>query len=171
MPALLRAVLSTPRIHLPCHRLAALAGVALLGCAMGGPEHPLVGVWELNLDRTRYGSSADPRVQETFVCQPAPDAVRCTIRSVRADGQRISGGFTAPDDGSPSRVHGIPEMDQVRLWRTGDRSAEATFELAGKAVFGYRAIRSEDGTSLTILAVDPVSRARLESVAVYDHVR
>jgi hypothetical protein len=35
-------------------------------------------------------------------------------------------------------------------------------------VFAYRAVRSDDGRSLTIVSVDPISRAVLNSVVVYD---
>lgn len=172
LPTFLHAMLSTPRIRILRSGLAVAAWIAVVGCAAGGgAEDPLAGAWELNLNRTRYGSGADPRKQETFICRPAADAVRCTIRSVRFDGQRVSGGFTARYDGTIGRVHGIPGIDEVRLRRTGDLSVDATFGLAGKPVFGYRAIRSAEGTSLTIMAVDPLTRARLASVAAYDRVR
>jgi hypothetical protein len=62
----------------------------------------------------------------------------------------------------------MPDADQVSLRRVDDFVADATFTYKGKPVFGYRAIRSDDSRSLTIVAVDPVSRVILNSVIVYD---
>jgi hypothetical protein len=45
---------------------------------------------------------------------------------------------------------------------------DATFTYNGKPVFAYRAVRSNDGRSLTIISVDPVTRAALTSVVVYE---
>jgi hypothetical protein len=45
---------------------------------------------------------------------------------------------------------------------------DATFLLRGKPAFGYRALQSDDGRSLMILAVDPVTRAAATTVVVYD---
>ena len=56
----------------------------------------------------------------------------------------------------------------MRLVRIDDSIAEATFENRGKPVFAYRVVRSDDRRSLTIVAVDPVTRAALSSVVVYD---
>ena len=129
---------------------------------------PLVGRWELNVARTHYGGGAEPRKKELFVCAAAGAGVRCTIESVRADGRTLSGGFTAAYDGSPGPTQGIPEVDHVRLIRVSASIADATFTSQGRPVFAYRAVRSANGRSLTIISVDPASRAVLNSVVVYD---
>ena len=129
---------------------------------------PLLGKWELNVARTRYGGGADPRQRELFVCARSRDGVDCSIESVRADGKRVVGGFTAAYDGAPGPTRGIPDVDQVQLIRVSPSIADATFTLRGTPVFAYRAVRSADGRSLTIISVDPATRAVLNSVVVYD---
>lgn len=129
---------------------------------------PLVGSWQLNLGRTHYGPGVDRRRSERMTCTAEAEAVRCTIQSVRADGRELTGVFAATLDGAPGLVTGIPDVDQVQLRRPNDSLLDATFLFRGRPAFGYRALQSEDGRSLMILAVDPVSRAAATTVVVYD---
>lgn len=131
-------------------------------------QDPLIGNWRVNLKRTHYGGGADPRRKETFSCSRWNAGVSCTIESVRSDGHFLKAGFRAAYDGRSSPVAGIPDVDRVLLSRTNDHVADATFSFRDKPVFAYRAVRSSDGNSLTIVSVDPVTRAVLQSVVVYD---
>ena len=71
-------------------------------------------------------------------------------------------------DASAGPTRGIPDVDHVRLSRINESIADATFTSQGRPVFAYRAVRSANGRSLTIISVDPTSRAVLHSVVVYD---
>jgi hypothetical protein len=146
------------------------AGACLIAVAAAQPPaaDPLVGRWELNLARTHYGGGAEPRTRESFVCAVSGTGVKCTIRSVRADGRTLLGRFTAAYGGPPGPTQGIPDVDHVRLTRVSASIVDATFTSQGRPVFAYRAVRSANGRSLTIISVDPVSRAVLNSVVVYD---
>ena len=64
--------------------------------------NPLVGRWELDVARSHYGGGAEPRRQESFICETVHDAVQCTTTSVRPDGRRVVATFTARDDGTPA---------------------------------------------------------------------
>ena len=129
---------------------------------------PLTGKWVLNVGRTHYGGGAEPRKQETFTCEADKKLLRCTIKSDRLDGKRVLGTFAAAYDGKPYAATGIPDVDRVSLQRVDDHVADATFSYKGRPVFGYRAIKSDDARSLTIVSVDPSTRAVLRSVVVYD---
>ena len=94
--------------------------------------------------------------------------MECEIQSFRTDGRALVGAFTAPYDGTTSPVAGIPDVSEVTLRKIDDFIADATFSLQGKSVFAYRAIKAADGRSLTIVSVDPETRAVLNSVVVYD---
>src|SRR5262249_3005654 len=142
---------------------APLTILATIACA-----DALDGQWVLNVERSHYGPGARPRRRETFVCASDKDVVECEIDSQRVDGTRVVGRFTAADDGTPRPAMGIPEVDQVTLRRVDDFAADATFSYRGKPVFGYRVVKSDDGQSLTIISVEPTSRAVLTSVIVYD---
>ena len=129
---------------------------------------PLAGRWTLNLERSHYGGGAEPRRQETLICQLDRDVLKCTIESVRASGRKLVGTFTAPYDGKRHPAAGIPDVDEVTLQKLDEFIADATFSYKGKPVFGYRAIRSADGRSLTIVSVEPTTRVVQSSVVVYD---
>ena len=159
------------------HRVTVVALVVLVGAAPTlyaqhtdppAPGVPLVGHWRLNLARTHYGNGVDVRRSETFTCDLNKLQLRCVIRSVRQDGRELAGQFTAPLDGSPSPVTGIPDLDSVALSRPIPSLLDATFFLRGKPIFAYRAYRSSDGASLMIVSVDPISRTALTTVVVYD---
>ena len=128
----------------------------------------LTGTWTLNRGRTHYGGGADARQRETMTCESERQRVHCTINSQRADGRWLLGNFVAAYDGRPHSVTGIPDVDSVSLRTIDNQSVDATFNLNSKAVFAYRAVQSDDGRSLTFVAVDPQSRKILNSVVVYD---
>ena len=143
-----------------CLALSMAAGIA--------SADPLTGKWTLNVGRTHYGGGAEPRKQETFACEAEKQLLRCTITSRRLDGKRVVGTFAAAFDGKAYAVRGIPDVDGVSLREIDDHVADATFTHNGRPVFGYRAIKSDDGRSLIIVSVDPTSRAVLNSTVVYD---
>ncbi len=129
---------------------------------------PLVGDWQLNIARTHYGPGVDQRRRERFTCAVRGARLECTIRGERADGRVVVGRFAAALDGTGAPVTGVPGVDEVRLRAVEATVADATFLRRGVPVFGYRAYRSKDGRSLVIVTVDPVSRAALSTVVVYD---
>lgn len=129
---------------------------------------PLSGKWVLNVGRTHYGGGAVPRKEETFTCEADKQLLRCTIKSTRVDGKQLLGIFAAAYDGKPYAVTGIPDVDSVRLQRVDDHVADATFTGNGRPVLAYRAVKSDDGRSLAIVSVDPISHSVLNSVVIYD---
>lgn len=150
---------------------AGIGAFFLAIAAQVSPADPLVGRWELNVARTHYGGGATPRARESFVCVLVTASIQCTIHSVMADGRTVHGGFTATYDGPSATTFGIPDVDHVQLSRVSDTIADATFAAQGHPVFGYRAVKASNGQSLTIISVDPISRAVLNSVVVYDRHR
>lgn len=137
--------------------------VTLVLSVTAAAADPLAGKWRLNLERSHYGGGAELRRQETFTCQRDGELMKCTIESVRADGRTLLGTFSATYDGKPHPAAGIPGVDQVSMHKLDEFIADATFSYKGKPVFAYRAIRSDDGRSLTVVSVEPTT-----SVVVYD---
>ena len=129
---------------------------------------PLVGTWKLDVARSHYGGGAEARRQETFTCRLDKDVLKCTIESVRADGRRLVASFTAAYDGKPHPATGIPDVDHVTLQKLDEFIADATFSYQGKPVFGYRAVKSDQGWVLTLVSVEPTTRVVGNSVVVYD---
>lgn len=152
----------------PMNKPFCLLSLALSVFAAAASADPLVGRWVLNVGRSHYGGGAEVRKQETFTCSADGRFVRCAIESERLDGGKVSATFAAAYDGKSYPVSGIRDVDRVSLKKAGDRVADATFRFRGRPVFGYRAVQSDDGRSLTVVSVDPVSRVVLNSVVVYD---
>ncbi|MEO5894261.1 MAG: hypothetical protein ABIS06_00990 [Vicinamibacterales bacterium] len=152
---------------------AALA-VTLLGLLAPGAQPaspaavPLIGEWQLNLARTHYGPTVKRRRSETLSCTDEKSQITCVMRSVRANGSIVTGGFSAALDGAAGRVTGIPDIDGVELRRSTGSVVDATFFAHGKPAFAYRTFQSQDGRSLMMVTVEPVSRAALTTVVVYD---
>jgi len=144
-----------------------LLGLWILAAPAVRPSAPVVGDWELDLGRTHYGPTVERRIRERFTCTQEGAFLACVIRAVRAGGRETVGRFRGTLDGAPAPVTGIPELDEVRL-RLDGAVLEATFGVHGAPVFGYRAYRSDDGRSLMIVTVDPVSKASLQTVVVYE---
>lgn len=148
--------------------LALLVATARRRECQAAPAVPLIGTWQLNVGRTHYGAGVDRRRRERMTCTTEADSVRCVIQSVRADGHELSGQFIAALDGSAAPVTGVPDVDEVQLRRPSVSLIDATFFSRGRPAFGYRAFQSDDGRSLMIMAVDPVTRAAATTVVVYD---
>lgn len=152
--------------------LALLIPMATHEAAWGVPRAqeavPLVGNWQLNIGRTHYGPGVDRRRRERMACSAETAGVHCVIRSVRSDGRELIGQFTAAVDGIAAPVTGIPDVDEVRLRAPHVSLVDAIFFFHNKPVFGYRAFPSEDGQSLIIVSIDPVSGAAATTVVVYD---
>ena len=129
---------------------------------------PLVGRWQVNLGRTHYGAGVDRRRHERMTCTEVKEGIHCVIESIRSDGSELTGRFTASLNGFIAPVTGIPGVDRVRLQAPKVSIVDATFFFRGQPAFGYRAFRSDDGRSLMIVSVDPVSRAAGTTVVVYD---
>lgn len=147
--------------------MTSLCFMLLLG-VIPASDDPLVGKWALNVARSHYGGGTEVRREETFTCEMDREIIKCTIESVRVDGRKLVGTFSAAYDGKPHPAAGIPDVDQVTLQRLNDFIVDATFSFKGKPVFGYRAIRSDDRRSLTVVSVEPTTRVVRSSVVVYD---
>ena len=148
-------------------RMTSLCFMLLLGVIPASVD-PLVGKWALNVARSHYGGGAEARREETFTCEVDREIVNCRIESVRVDGGKLLGTFSAAYDGKPYPAAGIPGVDEVTLQRLNDSIVDATFSFKGKPIFGYRAIRSDDRRSLTVVSVEPMTRVVGNSVVVYD---
>ena len=103
-----------------------------------------------------------------MTCTEVKEGIRCVIESVRSDGRELTGRFTTSLNGAIAPVAGIPDVDQVRLQAPKVSLVDATFFFRGQPAFGYRAFRSDDGRSLMIVSVDPVTRTAGTTVVVYD---
>ena len=80
----------------------------------------------------------------------------------------------APSQDEDDRAQGLAalsDIDTVDLQTRAGGLVDATFSYQGRPRYGYRAYRSTDGNTLSILSVDPITRAALTTLVVYGRVR
>jgi len=131
----------------------------------------LIGTWRLDLGRTHYGAGVDRRRRERMVCDTHGTSLRCTIESVRANGEALTARFSTPLAGGRAAVDGMADMDSVDVQPRAGGLVDATFSYRGQLKYGYRAYRSADNNTLFIISVDPVTRVALTSIVVYGRER
>ena len=133
-------------------------------------ELALIGAWQLDPGRTHYGAGVDRRRREHMRCDVREERLDCTVKSVRADGRRLTAHFSAPLTGATAAVTGLADIDTIRLQAGPHGIVDATFSYRGRPAFGYRAYRGDDNATLVVVAVDPRTRAALTSAVVYSRV-
>jgi hypothetical protein len=85
----------------------------------------------LRVAQTHHGGGARPCARESFVCVTVGAGVKCSIRSVPADGQTVFDGFGAAYGGPPAETEGISGTNRVRLTRVTAYIADATAMMHG----------------------------------------
>ena len=167
-----------------CARTTRLLFTALLGGAISvWAAHPmpvpgqssatsdedrlLLGIWKLNLAKSKYRSGPPPQSQ-TRTYEPQGQGVKATIKTTYADGRSSTVGYVANYDSLEYAVTGSPDADTIALKRVAPRTAEATLSHAGRVMATASRVISEDGNMLTITYQGVQLGNHVDYVAVYD---
>lgn len=128
-------------------------------------QDALLGVWQLDLAKSRYVPGPPPRSEtRTYVRDKA--GMKGTIRRLRDDGREEVIEYRADFD-HEYPVMGTEAYDTIRLKRIDAHTAEAVLSHAGRVFGTARRVVSEDGRTLTI-TFRQEDRGLLESnTAVY----
>lgn len=124
---------------------AALSGQR--GAASTLPDH-LVGVWQLNLAKSRYFPGPGP-IMETRTYLREGDSVVGVIQRMFKDGRRERIEYTANFD-REYPVIGTDEYDHVVLKRIDEYTSEAVLSHAGRVYGIARRTIASDSQSMTI---------------------
>jgi hypothetical protein len=128
-------------------------------------QEPLLGVWQLDLSKSRYTPGPPPR-GETRTYLRDGEGIKGTIRRQRDDGRQEVIEYRADFD-HEYPVMGTEAYDTIKLKRIDARTAEAVLSHAGRVFGTARRVISEDGRTLTI-TFRQEDRGLLENnVAVY----
>ena len=111
------------------------------------PDH-LVGVWQLNLARSRYFPGPGP-TSETRTYTREGDSVVGVILRMFQDGRRERIEYTANFD-REYPVMGTEDYDHVVLKRIDEYTSEAVLSHAGRVYGIARRVIASDGKSMTI---------------------
>ena len=132
------------------------------------PDH-LVGVWQLNVAKSRYFPGPPP-TSETRTYSRAGDSVVGVIRRTFKDGRSDRIEYTADFD-REYPVMGTEDYDHVVLKRIDENTSEAVLSHAGRVYGIARRVIAADGRSMTItFRRENQSGPSVYNVAVYDRV-
>jgi hypothetical protein len=113
-----------------------------------GSKDPVVGTWQLNLQKSTFAPGPAPKSQtNTYVREG--DLVTMTAEGVDAKGNRISQEWSAKYDGNDYPVTGSSMFDSVALKREKD-AVVATRKKNGKVVSTATRVISEDGKEMRV---------------------
>ncbi len=144
--------------------LTAITLGALLAAAQ--PD-PVVGVWKLNLARSRFNPGPAPRSQtRTYI--ETPNGIRVTIRSVDLNGRSATIEFPEKYDGKDYAVQGSDIADALAMVRINDYMAEATMKHGGMVVATARRLITDEGKTLVISFKDRSSERPVDNELVYE---
>lgn len=128
----------------------------------------LLGVWQLNLTKSRYVPGPPP-LRETRTYTVTPEGVKGVIARTHSDGRIETIEYLANYDNAYP-VTGAKEYDGVRLKKIDDHTTEAVLSHAGR-VFGIaRRVISPDARTMTITFRRESQGVLVNNVAVYEKV-
>lgn len=131
-------------------------------------DDPILGVWKLNLARSKYIPGPPPRSQ-TRTYRLTDDEIFVTIETVDAHGhpQPVIE-FPERYDGKEYPVKGSALGDILALKRINNYLSEATVSHAGIVVAVTRRIITDEGKTLMLIYRETSSEHPVDNVIVYD---
>ena len=113
-------------------------------------KDPLVGTWQLNLDKSTFDPGPGPKGQMRIYSHQG-DTEKLTARGVGADGKPTLVQYTARYDGKDYAITGSTGGDLISLHRIDEYTTESTQKRGGKPVIVATRTVSRDGKMLTVL--------------------
>jgi hypothetical protein len=134
--------------------------------AAASPD-PVLGVWKLNLSKSKFNPGPKPRSQ-TRTYANTPEGVQVTIRTIAANGHSSTIEFPDRYDGKDYPMKGSEVADALALVRINDYLAEATMKHAGMVVATAKRRVTDEGKTLIIDYSEPNSEHPVDNELVYD---
>jgi hypothetical protein len=144
-----------------------LAAIMLSGLLAAATADPVLGVWKLNLSRSRFNPGPAPRSQTRTYTQ-TPNGIQVTIRSIDTHGRSAAIEFPEKYDGKDYAVQGSDVADALAMVRTNDYMAEATMKHGGTVVATAKRLITDEGKTLVISFKELSSEHPVDNELVYD---
>jgi len=125
-----------------------------------------MGRWKADLNHSVLPAGFPQLRSQTMVLQLVSRKLQCSTERVSLDGAKTRADFTAAFDGKRYPVTGISEIATVSL-RRYPTFIEADFFSAKSPIYSYRMSRYGKDDTLTIISIDPMTRAILHARIVY----
>jgi hypothetical protein len=155
------------RAHLS---IAVVSALAVLGAAvLAQGSDPQIGLWKLNLAKSKYNPGPAPKSATTKV-EAAGTGVKITVDQVPADGKPIHWELTANYDGKDNRITGTnPDADMAARTRIDANKIQTVNKKGGKVTTTQRSAVSIDGKTRTVTTTGTNGQGQtVNNVAVYD---
>jgi len=149
--------------------VACLGVFALLTGATFAQSDPQVGVWKLNIAKSKYSPGPAPKSGSTRI-EAAGAGAKVTVDQEIADGTKRHWTFTANYDGKDSPVTGNnPDADTVARTRIDASTVQTVSKKAGKVTTTQTSAVSSDGKTRTVTTKGVnASGQQVNNVAVYE---
>ena len=109
-----------------------------------------VGVWKLNLAKSKFSPGPAPK-EATVTIEAAGPGRKVTVNGVAADGTPVKWGYSGNFDGKEIPLTGNnPDADVVMLRRISANAVRTTNKKAGKRTLVNGVSVSPDGKTLTV---------------------
>jgi hypothetical protein len=144
-----------------------LTALALCTLLTAAESDPVLGVWKLNLARSRFNPGPAPRNQTRTYVQ-TPKGIQVTIHSTDLKGRASTIEFPEKYDGKDYAVEGSDVADALAMVRINDYMAEATMKHGGMVVATARRLITDEGKTLVISFKELSSEHPVDNELVYD---
>ena len=149
--------------------LVSLGFAWVVVAGMLAQSDPQVGVWRLNVAKSKYASAPTPKSGTTRI-EAAGAGTRVVVDQDMSDGSKRHWEFTATYDGKDSPVTGNnPDADTVARKRIDPNTVETVSKKGGKVTTTQTSTVSADGKTRTVRTSGVnASGQKVNNVAVYE---
>jgi hypothetical protein len=149
--------------------IACLGFAALLIGSAFAQSDPQVGLWRLNVAKSKYSPGPAPKSATTII-EAVGAGTKVTVDQVMPDGTKRHWEFTANYDGKDSPVTGNnPDVDMVARTRIDANTVQTVSKKGGKVTTTQTSAVSSDGKTRTVTTKGVnASGQPVNNVAVYE---
>jgi hypothetical protein len=142
---------------------------AFVTVALFAQSDPQVGVWRLNVAKSKYSPGPTPKSATTRI-EAAGAGTKVTVDQELPDGTKRHWEFTANYDGKDSPVTGNnPDVDTVARTRINATTVQTVSKKGGKLTTTQTSAVSSDGKTRTVTTKGVnASGQQVNNVAVYE---
>jgi hypothetical protein len=127
-----------------------------------------VGVWKLNVAKSKYSPGPVPKSATTKI-EAAGAGTKVTVDQVMADGTTRHWEFTANYDGKDTPITGNPDADMVARTRINATTVQTVSKKGGKVMTTQTSVVSSDGKTRTVTTKGVnASGQAVHNVGVYE---
>ena len=149
--------------------IAWIGGLALLVTSVAAQSDSQVGVWRLNVAKSKYSPGPAPKTATTRI-EAAGAGTKVTVDQVFADGTKRHYEFTSNYDGKDAKVTGNnPDADTVARTRVNANTVQTVNKVKGKVTTTQSSTVSSDGKTRTVTTKGTNARGQqVSNVAIYE---